>query len=161
MKTVVMSIGIPGSGKTTALLGIAQARGIKIVSPDAVREERGIDPSDRARNPEVWKEVRLRVRTLLEQEDAAIVDATFTSRSARQEFIRYLRTIGVDEIAGLYLDTPLALAKERNIARDRKVSEKVLERRHAALQAQPPTLAEGFDHLFTLAELPALSALLA
>jgi predicted kinase len=59
----------------------------------------------------------------------------------------FCRRHGVDDITGIWFDTPLEVCLGRNRGRDRQVPEHALHRMQARLDAAPPTESEGFDRL--------------
>ena len=160
MKTVVMSIGIPGSGKTTVLRKLAEDHALAYICPDDIREELTGAMTDHSRDREAWDLARARLDAALAAGKSVVVDATFTHPRTRAEFVRYVRSLAPERLYVLVFDVPLAVAKERNALRTRVVSDEQLEMRHRLLSETPPSLAEGFDALYTLDELPALIAAL-
>lgn len=160
MRMVVTSIGIPGSGKTTAMRKLAEEYGLMYVCPDDIREELTGDMTNHSRDREVWNLARSRVAEALTAGKDVAVDATFTNPRTRQDFVQFLRTHTPAKLFGLVFDVPLATARKRNLGRTRVVSDEQLEMRHQHLRETPPSLAEGFDTLFTLAELAQLETAL-
>jgi predicted kinase len=151
MKALI-GIGIPGSGKTTTLKKFAEKNGYIYICPDDIRAELSGDPSDQTRNKEVWELTYKRAETAIQNGLTIVVDATFANPGQRKSFIEFLRKSGVNKIQGLYVDTPLEIAKERNQKRDRKVPDFVLDRMHASITENPPSLTDGLDSLIILDE---------
>lgn len=84
MKTLIMTIGLPRSGKSTW----AKQQGHPIVNPDAIRlalhGERFIGKSE----PMVWVMAKYMVKSLfLAGHDTVILDATNTTKQRRDEWI--------------------------------------------------------------------------
>lgn len=152
MKKVIMSVGIQGSGKTTALKELAHKYGYTYLCPDDIRKELSGDASDQSRNGEVWEESRNRLKNLLSTEDVVVFDATFTYENQRIDFIRFAKENGAEKVQGIFFDVPLETAKERNLKRERIVPEHAIDRAEASLRRREPTTADGFDSVFTLNE---------
>lgn len=152
MKKVILSVGVPASGKTTVMKDFAAENGYAYISSDALREELLGDTTDQSRNKEVWEEAYRRTKDYLTQGENVVFDATFSNPRQRIEFINFARENGADKIQGIFLDVPLEIAYERNQDRERVVPEHVLERMHQMIKDAPPKLEDGFDSVFTLNE---------
>jgi predicted kinase len=152
MKNVIVGIGIPGSGKTTLLKQYAEENGWLYVSPDDLRNELTGNTMDHSKDSQVWTEAYARVGDAIRDGRTVVIDATFGDDRYRQEFLEIARKHGAQKIEGVYVDTSLETAKERNAARERVVPEYAIERIHQQLQKYPPKLAEGFDALYVLGE---------
>jgi predicted kinase len=150
MRTVVMGIGIPGSGKTTLLEPLAKRLGLIYVSPDEIRKELTGDMADPSRDEEAWDIARSRIKEALAGNADVVVDATFRIRHWRRKFVDFLRDAEAHAVYAFFANVPLEVANERNRGRNRVVPYDVLERMHASLAKDPPTLRDGFDAVFTL-----------
>ena len=152
MRTAIMGMGIPGSGKTTYLRPLAERYGFIYLCPDDIRMELTGDPTDHTREEAVWDLARARIQQAFEGNASVVVDATFRIRRYRKEFVEFLREAGAHTVIGVYAQVPLEVAQERNQTRSRRVPPDVLLRMHASLAQEPPSLEDGFDALFTLDE---------
>lgn len=152
MKKVIVGMGIPGSGKTAVLKPLALRYGYFYVCPDEIRAEITGDAGDQSKNREVWEITYKRVEQAVSEGRTVVVDATFANGEQRKTFLEFLRKIGVQKIAGLYVNTQLEVAKERNLARERKVPEHVIEKMNTLVNENAPGLDDGFDAFFTLDE---------
>ncbi len=154
MSIAIIGIGVPGSGKTTVLKKLAQTLPAVYVCPDDIRAEvSGGDPTNHENEETVWALARIRALQALEGEKNVIIDATFTRKDNREEFVQLAREGGALHIIGAYADIPLALAHERNQSRERIVPMHIIEIKHSALTENPPTLSEGFDAIVPLEKL--------
>lgn len=135
-----ISIGIPGSGKTTLM---QRLNGVRL-SADDIREELCGDISDQSRNGEVWELFYRRLGTLIEADcPRVIIDVTNAQGDQRRKLLRFIRERCTSPfVAGFYLDVPFDVAKARNAARDRVVPEHVLDRMYRGLEDDPPTIRE-------------------
>ncbi len=152
MNKVIMTIGIPGSGKTTISKSFAEKNNYVYICPDDIRKEITGNESDQSRNAEVWNNTYQRVLSAINSNSTVVVDATFASYKDRKSFLDFLRSSGVEKIQGLYIDTPLEVSKNRNRNRDRIVPDSVLNRMDSFLKKNPPDINDGFDSLFILDE---------
>jgi predicted kinase len=87
LKTVILMVGLPRSGKTTKALALWRGTGSPIVCPDAIRLAlHGQRFASRA-EPFVWAIAKIMVRALfLAGHETVIVDATNTTRKRRDEW---------------------------------------------------------------------------
>ncbi len=152
MKKVIIGIGIPGSGKTTVLKEFAQKYGYAYICPDDIREEVLGDATDQSKNKEVWAEDHRRMGNFLAQGRTVVFDATFTHANGRKSFLDFARQSGAEKIQGILFDTPLEVAQERNLARERQVPEHAVKRMSDDLSANRPVIEDGLDSIFTLNE---------
>lgn len=152
MAKVIISIGIPGSGKTTVLKEFAEKYGYDYVCPDDIRMEISGDAKDQSKNREVWELAHQRLKDYLAEEKTVVFDATFANPEGRKKFLDFSKESGASKIQGIYFDVPLEVAKERNARRDRQVPEKVLENMESSLSGAKPKIEEGLDSIFTLDE---------
>ncbi|MEO0407739.1 MAG: AAA family ATPase [Cyanobacteria bacterium P01_A01_bin.135] len=148
--TLVVMIGLPGSGKTTLARQFAPAA---VISTDAIRAE--LFGDEAVQGPWLQVEARLtaRLQTALLHHacQTTIYDATNAVRRQRRHFVQQARQMGFHPIYGCWLDVPLSVCLRRNQQRSRRVPEPVVQRMHRCLQGAPPQLQEGFDGLVRIA----------
>lgn len=156
MKKVILGIGIPGSGKTTVLKAFHDRNPeYAYISPDEIRKELfGDAPFDGEKNQEVWDMAHERVKQALEGGRTVILDSTFANENQRQRFINFVRDNGAERVEGVFVDVPLEIAKERNVARGdtggKVVPEKIIDVMHNQITHSEPGLIDGFDAIFQL-----------
>lgn len=156
MAKIIIGIGIPGSGKTTALKPFAEKNVYTYISPDDIRAELTGDASDQSKNKEVWEEARHRVAESLERGETVVFDATFAKDFERKSFIQFAREHGAEKVQGVFATVPFEVANDRNKARDRVVPEHAISRMHTMLKENPPNVEDGFDSVFDIDELQEL-----
>jgi predicted kinase len=129
----VIFIGLQGSGKTTFYQQrFAQSHGH--VSLDA-QKTRGQEQN--------------RVNELIRDRQSFVVDNTNATVKERQRYIIPSKTAGYTVI-GYYFDCPIADCLKRNQLRSGKGRIPPVGLYATRKRMQPPTLAEGFDHLFVV-----------
>jgi len=147
MKRVIAGIGIPGSGKTTALKAYAAERGYTYISPDDFREIISGDARIQSDMRRVWEAAYDAMEKALTRGESVVFDATQYKPEDRLDFTHKARTYGAEEIVGVYFDVPLEIAMERNSGRERTVPEHALIRMHRMLRECPPTMEDGFTSM--------------
>jgi predicted kinase len=152
MLKVIMGIGLPGTGKTTALKSFAEKNSYNYICPDDIRFELLGDASDQTKNREVWQEAYKRLEGFLKNGETVVFDATFVKDLDRKRFIEFVRGLGVEKIQGIVTEVPLDIAYERNRSRERKVPDYAMERMAKSFKELPPEISEGFDSLFYINE---------
>jgi predicted kinase len=124
--------GIPGSGKSTIAMAIAQATGAVIVSSDGTRAQLYGSEEIQGNGNEVFYHVRSKIADALYNGFDVIVDTTgINLTSVRQyEFIAdyFGATLQIVEVR-----PSLEICKKRNAARTRKVPEHVIEGMYATI----------------------------
>jgi predicted kinase len=152
MPIAVIGIGVPGSGKTTILMPLAERFDCAYINRDDLREELLGDARDQSRNKEIWEEGNRRTIAALLAGKDVVIDATFVEGWKRREMVQFVRDHGATSVVGFYADVPAALAKERNQGRNRTVPDDVIDRMEEQLAKEPPSTEDGFDHLFVTPE---------
>ena len=134
-----MTIGIPGSGKTT----FAKTHGIPVYSSDDIRDELGLDPNKKEDNQKVFNELHKRVIGALNDGQSVIYDATNLSRKRRMSFLKQIN-IPVAKIAVLFT-TPIDICIKRDSQREHPVGRDVIDRMVCSFNA--PWIYEGWDSI--------------
>lgn len=148
--SVIMMVGIPGSGKSYLAHQISDLFDIPIVSSDACRKEISGNASDQSVSRQAWELVYRKAEQLIGQGRSVIIDATHTSRrQRRQSSLRY-RGFGARGVVAIHVLTSLEAALARNTARDRIVPQEVIERMHYTIEGTPPHEEDGFDFVIRL-----------
>ena len=135
---VVLSIGLPGSGKSTWF----KRHNILPLSSDMVRILLFDDVTEQRYQDLVFSTLRSMLRArLLAKRPWNYVDATNLSPHERRSWVKLAHDFGYEAHA-VFFDVPPEVCIERNHRRERNVPEDVMQRMAAKLR--PPKFEEGF-----------------
>jgi predicted kinase len=138
---VVLTIGLPGSGKTTWY----KRRGVTPLSSDLLRTLLFDDITEQRYQGLVFSTLRSLLRArLIAKMPWNYVDATNLSPHERKQWIKMAKSFGY-EVHAVFFDVPLAVCMERNSKRDRQVTDDVMQK--MAERLKPPTFKEGFEKI--------------
>jgi predicted kinase len=135
---VVLSIGLPGSGKSTWF----KRHNILPLSSDMVRILLFDDVTEQRYQDLVFSTLRAMLRArLLARRPWNYVDATNLSPHERRSWVKLAHDFGYEAHA-VFFDVPPEVCIERNRRRERNVPEEVMQR--MASKLRPPKFEEGF-----------------
>src|SRR5437016_118918 len=138
---VVLTIGLPGSGKTTWF----KRRGVTPLSSDMLRSLLFDDITEQRYQNLVFSTLRSLLRArLIAKMPWNYVDASNLAQHERRQWIKMAKSFGY-EVHAVFFDVPLEVCLERNRRRERSVKEDVVQRMAAKLRA--PTFEEGFSKI--------------
>lgn len=138
---VVLSIGLPGSGKSSWF----KRHNITPLSSDQLRFLLFDDETDQRLPDLVFSNLRSMLRArLVAKRPMSYVDATNLTPHDRQTWIKMAHDYGYEAHA-VYFDVPLEVCLTRNQTRKRQVEDDVLQKMAAKIKA--PTFEEGFTKI--------------
>ena len=138
---VILTIGLPGSGKTTWY----KRRGVQPLSSDMLRNILFDDITEQRYQGLVFSTLRSLLRArLIAKMPWNYVDATNLSPHERRQWIKMAKSFGY-EVQAVFFDVPLDVCLERNSKRDRQVTDEVMHK--MAERLRPPAFKEGFDKI--------------
>jgi len=136
--TVVLAIGLPGSGKSSWF----KRHNITPLSSDLLRALLFDDPTEQRYQDLIFSNLRSMLKArLIARRPMNYVDATNLTPHERQSWIKLAKDFGY-EVQAVFFDVPAEVCLERNQRRDRVVPEEIMRRMAAKLR--PPTFEEGF-----------------
>ncbi len=138
---VVLTIGLPGSGKTTWF----KRRGVTPLSSDMLRSILFDDIGEQRYQGLVFSTLRSLLRArLIAKMPWNYVDATNLSPHERRQWIKMAKSFGYD-VQAVFFDVPFEVCMERNRRRDRTLSDEAM--RKMAERLRPPSFKEGFSKI--------------
>jgi predicted kinase len=118
------------------------SQGAAALSSDRLRFLLADDENDQTIHGEVFATLRYLLRRRLQMNrPRTFIDATNLTPRERRPYVKLAVEYGFRPEAILF-DTPVEVCKARNLGRERRVPEEVIDLLAARLQ--PPTLREGF-----------------
>ena len=139
--SVVLTIGLPGSGKTTWF----KRRAVQPLSSDMLRGILFDDITEQRYQGLVFSTLRSLLRArLIAKMPWNYVDATNLSPHERRQWIKMAKSFGYD-VHAVFFDVPFEVCMERNRRRERTVSDDVMQK--MAERLRPPSFKEGFSKI--------------
>jgi predicted kinase len=139
--TVVLAIGLPGSGKSSWF----KRHNIHPLSSDLLRELLFDDAQEQRFQDLVFSNLRSMLKArLIARRPMNYVDATNLTPHDRHSWIKLAKDYGYD-VQGVYFDVPLEVCMERHQRRGRVVPEDIMRKMAGKLKA--PTFDEGFSKI--------------
>ncbi len=141
---VVLSIGLPGSGKSSWF----KRHDIIPLSSDLIRGLLFDDPTEQRYQDLVFSSLRSLLRArLTAARPMNYIDATNLSPRERHSWIKMAREYGYEAHA-VFFDVPAEVCIERNRKRSRNVPDDVMQR--MAQKLRPPKFEEGFAKIIVV-----------
>jgi len=139
MSKLIITVGLPGSGKSTWLAHL----GVNAISSDEIRRWIIDDPTNQTIHRAVFRTMRYLIAQRLKAgRPATYVDATHLTPWERRPYIS-LGQLYDCEVEAIFFDTPIEICIARNQARSRIVPNEALLM--MARKLVPPSVAEGFS----------------
>lgn len=146
--TLYITVGVPGSGKSTfAKDFISKHPEIKYLSSDELRAKFGSGEEDQSVTPQVFGFIKNKTKNALSNGKSVLVDSTAVTERNRKDFVNIAKETGARLVAFVFL-TKESEVKRRNLLRDRKVPEWVIDKMLKSFKI--PTRNEGFDEILKI-----------
>ena len=118
MNTLYITVGLPGSGKSTYAKEFIKGKDIEYLSSDELRAVYGKGEDDQTVTPIVFGHIKRKVDEFLKDGKNVLVDATSVNRRERSDYINTAKKYGSKVVA-------LVFKMDRNglIARNKKRGE--------------------------------------
>jgi len=152
MNKIIMLIGPPASGKSTAAENISRRENNAVIlSTDKIRAALYGDESIQG----VWSDIEAilykDIKNAIKANKNIILDSTHYKKEYRAKIINKFSwdVLGANgsEFSAYYFNYPFALIYSRNKHRPRRVPFDVLAAMYSELSAAPPLLSEGFKSI--------------
>ncbi len=142
---LTLTIGIPGSGKTTWSNAYCLRNDDTIyINPDTMRVIITGDINDQSANSKVYGELGHLCEYFMFFNRPILIDATNYNKKNRKNWIALGKKYGY-EIVAVVMKTSFEESKTRNAARERVVPEFVLDNQNQGFEM--PSNEEGFDYI--------------
>lgn len=143
MKSLVLLVGVPGSGKTTLSKTLTD-RGYKNMNADAIREELWGDAGDQREPAKVFEVFNQRLEEAFAQGLDIVIDNTNINSRHRDPILQRAKKAGYTDIQLWVLDVPLETCLAQNKMRERCVPEEIVNNYFKTLQTHgKPRSHEG------------------
>lgn len=144
MGSLIMLVGLPGSGKSTCAEEMRK-RNCIVISTDIIHGlfySAGVRKSKRKISNFICNTIN---QSLLRGQDV-VFDATNLTVKSRKKILKNINN--AESIIAVFKNTSIEICKERNSQRNKIIPEKVIDK--MAKKLTPPTLKEGFNYILTL-----------
>ena len=141
---LVVTTGLPASGKSVLSLKLAEEYNATVFSSDALRKELFGDENNQDNNSKLFNELHKRIKECLTSGNNVIYDATNISSKRRRAFLQELNKIDCHKKC-VIVATPYEQCQENNHKRDKKVPRHVIEKMYRHWNT--PHYFEGWDEI--------------
>lgn len=147
-KTIYVTVGISGSGKSTYLRNNFDSN--IIVSTDYIRKELTKDISNQSKNSEVWEEAKRRLLNILSKNNEAVLDATNVDKFNRINFMSSFN--GIKKVAIVFpVNLEVAIERVRSDIENKvdrsNVPEKVIKKQESRFNKGLISLVHEFNEV--------------
>ena len=146
MNTLYITVGLPGSGKSTYAKEFIKGKDIEYLSSDELRAVYGKGEDDQTVTPIVFGHIKRKVDEFLKDGKNVLVDATSVNRKERSDYINTAKKYGAKVVALVFKMDRQGLIdrnKKRGEQGGRIVPDLVIDKMLA--KYEEPSFAEGID----------------
>lgn len=147
-KTAILTMGLPGAGKSYVVDRNYNTSEFTIIDPDAIKEEK---EDYNPKQPEIYhewskKEAKARTAKAVTDNENLIIDGTGTNSDKMVKQIVDLQSQGYT-VTVLYVKVSLATALARNASRERNVPEEIIYEKYSLISTSFEILSGYADVL--------------
>ncbi len=146
MNTLYITVGLPGSGKSTYAKEFIKGKEIEYLSSDSLRAVYGKSEEDQTVTPLVFGHIKRKVDEFLKDGKNVMVDATSVNRKERSDYINTAKKYGAKVVAIVFKMDRQGLIdrnKKRGEQGARVVPDWVIDKMLAKFEE--PSYSEGID----------------
>ena len=144
--TLYITVGLPGSGKSTYVKNFIKDKEIEYLSSDSLRAVYGKSEEDQTVTPLVFGHIKRKVDEFLKDGKNVLVDATSVNRKERSDYINTAKKYGAKVVAIVFKMDRQGLIdrnKKRGEQGGRVVPDWVIDKMLAKFEE--PSYSEGID----------------
>ena len=144
--TLYITVGLPGSGKSTYVKNFIKDKEIEYLSSDSLRAVYGKSEEDQTVTPLVFGHIKRKVDEFLKDGKNVLVDATSVNRKERSDYIKTAKKYGAKVVAIVFKMDRQGLIdrnKKRGEQGGRVVPDWVIDKMLAKFEE--PSYDEGID----------------
>ena len=144
--TLYITVGLPGSGKSTYAKEFIKGKEIEYLSSDSLRAVYGKSEEDQTVTPLVFGHIKRKVDEFLKDGKNVMVDATSVNRKERSDYINTAKKYGAKVVALVFKMDRQGLIdrnKKRGEQGGRVVPDWVIDKMFAKFEE--PSYSEGID----------------
>ncbi len=144
--TIYITVGLPGSGKSTYAKNFIKGKDIEYLSSDELRAVFGKGEDDQTVTPLVFGHIKRKVDEFLKDGKNVMVDATSVNRKERSDYINTAKKYGAKVVAIVFKMDRQGLIdrnKKRGEQGGRVVPDWVIDKMLAKFEE--PSYSEGID----------------
>ena len=146
MNTLYITVGLPGSGKSTYVKNFIKDKDIEYLSSDSLRAVYGKSEEDQTVTPLVFGHIKRKVDEFLKDDKNVLVDATSVNRKERSDYINTAKKYGAKVVVIVFKMDRQGLIdrnKKRGEEGGRVVPDWVIDKMLAKFEE--PSYSEGID----------------